>query len=77
MSRQRLVVILHSKPLKAPPLDAILQRNIKILGFPTPTKFKAGTTDQLMLPLAIPVLQWYMYFHNSKCGLTPTKASQR
>jgi hypothetical protein len=33
-------VILHGEPFEAPPLDAILQRNVEILSLPTSTKFK-------------------------------------
>jgi hypothetical protein len=43
-------VIIHGEPLEAPPLDTILERNVKVLSLPTPTKFKTGATNHLMLP---------------------------
>jgi hypothetical protein len=33
-----LAMILHNEPLKAPPLDAVLERNVEILCFPPPAK---------------------------------------
>jgi hypothetical protein len=43
-------MILHGKSLKAPSLNDVLQRDIKVLSLSTPTKFKAGSTNHLMLP---------------------------
>jgi hypothetical protein len=62
-------MILHGEPFKAPPLDAIIQRNVEILSLPTLTKFKASAANHLMMPPAILGLQWYKYLHNPKCGL--------
>jgi hypothetical protein len=31
-------VILHNEPLKAPPLNAVLERNVEVLYFPPTTK---------------------------------------
>jgi hypothetical protein len=42
-------VVLHNKPLKAPPLDAVLERNDKILCFPPPAKLMTCTTNKLVL----------------------------
>jgi hypothetical protein len=47
-------VVLHGKPLKAPPLNAILQRDIKVFDFPAPTKLQASTTNKLMLSSSHP-----------------------
>jgi hypothetical protein len=33
---ERFAMVLHNEPLKAPPLDAVLERNVKILYFPPP-----------------------------------------
>jgi hypothetical protein len=42
-------VILHGEPLKAPSLDAVLERDIKVFHFPPLAKLQTGTTDKLML----------------------------
>jgi hypothetical protein len=42
-------VVLHGKPLKAPSFNVVLQGDIKIFDFPTPSKLHAGTTNKLML----------------------------
>jgi hypothetical protein len=47
-------VVLHGKPLKVPPLNAVLQRDIKVFDFSAPTKLQAGTTNKLMLSLGHP-----------------------
>jgi hypothetical protein len=47
-------MILHGKPLETSSLDTILQWNIKVFSFPASTRLQTGTTDQLMLPPAIP-----------------------
>jgi hypothetical protein len=44
-----LVLVLHGKPLKEPPFNAVLQRDIKVFDFSAPTKLQAGTTNKLML----------------------------
>jgi hypothetical protein len=31
-------VVFHNEPLKAPPLDTVLERNVKVLCFPPPVK---------------------------------------
>jgi hypothetical protein len=33
------VMVLHGKPLKTPSLDVVLQGNIKVFSFPSPSKF--------------------------------------
>jgi hypothetical protein len=47
-------VVLHGKPLKAPSLNTIVQRDIKIFDFPAPMKLQAGTTNKLMLSSSHP-----------------------
>jgi shikimate kinase len=51
---ERFVVVIHGKPLKAPSFNAILQGDVKIFDFPTPTKLQAGTTNKLMLSSSHP-----------------------
>jgi hypothetical protein len=69
-------VVLHGKPLKAPSLNTVLQRDIKIFNFPAPTKFQAGTTNKLMLssshpgPTVVEVLPKPELRKNSKKSFT-------
>jgi hypothetical protein len=44
-----LAVILHNEPLKAPPLDAALERNVEVLQFPPMTKLQARAANKLVL----------------------------
>jgi hypothetical protein len=47
-------VVLHGKPLKAPSLNTVLQRDIKIFNFPAPTKFQTSIANKLMLSSSHP-----------------------
>jgi hypothetical protein len=47
-------VVLHGKPLEAPSLNTVLQRDIKILNLPTLAKFHTSTTNKLMLSSSHP-----------------------
>jgi hypothetical protein len=47
-------VVLHDKPLKAPSLSTVLQRDIKIFNLPASAKFQASTTNKLMLSSSHP-----------------------
>jgi hypothetical protein len=47
--REGLVVVLHGKPLKAPSLDTVLQRDIEIFNLPASVKLQASTANKLML----------------------------
>jgi hypothetical protein len=42
-------VVLHNEPLKAPPLDDFLERNVKILCFPPPAKLQTCAANKLVL----------------------------
>jgi hypothetical protein len=53
--REGLVVVLHGKPLKAPSLDIVLQRDIEIFNLPASAKFQASITNKLMLSSSHPV----------------------
>jgi hypothetical protein len=44
-----LAVVFHNKPLKAPPLNDVLKRNIKIFRFPFVAHLQTGTTHELVL----------------------------
>jgi hypothetical protein len=47
-------MILHSKPLEAPSLNVVFQRNVEILSFTASAKFQASTSNKLMLPSSHP-----------------------
>jgi hypothetical protein len=47
-------VVLHGKPLKAPSLDTVLQRDIKIFKLPASAKLQASTANKLMLSSSHP-----------------------
>jgi hypothetical protein len=47
-------VVLHGKPLKAPSLNTILHRDIKIFDLPASVKFQASTANKLMLTSSHP-----------------------
>jgi hypothetical protein len=47
-------MIFHSKPLEAPSLNTVFQRNVEILSHPASAKFQASTSNKLMLPSSHP-----------------------
>jgi hypothetical protein len=47
-------VVFHGKLLEAPSLNTVLQRDVKILNFPTSAKFQAGTANKMMLSSSHP-----------------------
>jgi hypothetical protein len=46
---ERFAVVLHNEPLKAPPLDTVLERNVKILCFPPSAKLQTCAANKLVL----------------------------
>jgi hypothetical protein len=42
-------MVLNNKPFQAPSLDAVFERNFKILSFPPTAHLQTSTPDQLML----------------------------
>jgi hypothetical protein len=70
--REGLVVVLHGKPLKAPSLDIVLQRDIKIFKLPASAKLQASTANNLMLssshprPIVVEILPKPKMRKNSK-----------
>jgi hypothetical protein len=69
-------VVLYGKPLEAPSLNTVLQRDVKILNFPASAKFQASTANKLMLssshpgPTVVEILPKPMMRKNSKEGFT-------
>ena len=47
-------MVLHGKPLKAPSLNTVLHRDIKIFDLPASAKFQASTANKLMLSSSHP-----------------------
>jgi hypothetical protein len=43
-------VVLNNKPIQAPSLDTILERDFKIISFPPTAHLQTRTPNQLMLP---------------------------
>jgi hypothetical protein len=71
---ERLAVVFHDEPLKAPSFDTVLERNIEILYFPSPTKLQTCASNKLVLspshlgPTVIKI------FPKSKVGENPKKS---
>jgi hypothetical protein len=69
-------VVLHNEPLKAPSVNAILERNVEVLYFPPPAKLHTRTTNKLVLspghprPTVIKVSPETKMGKNPKKGLT-------
>jgi hypothetical protein len=59
-------MIFHSKPLEAPSLNVVFQRNVEILSLPTSAKFQASTSNKLMLPISHPGPTMVMVFPKPK-----------
>jgi hypothetical protein len=47
-------MVLNNKPLQAPSLDTILERDFKIVSLPPMAHLQTSTPNQLMLPLGHP-----------------------
>jgi hypothetical protein len=43
-------VVLNNKPLQAPSLDTVFERDLKIFSLPSTTHLQTSTPNQLMLP---------------------------
>ena len=72
---ERFAVVLHNEPLKAPPLDAVLKRNVKILCFPPSAKLQTCAANKLVLSPNHPGPTMIKVFLETKVGRIPTKAS--
>jgi hypothetical protein len=47
-------MVFHNKPLKAPPFNAVLERNVKVFYFPPAAHLLTRTTHELVLPPSHP-----------------------
>jgi hypothetical protein len=69
-------VVLHGKPLKASPLNTVLQRDIEVFNLPTSAKLQASTSNKLMLssghpgPVVVEILLKPEVRKNSKESFT-------
>jgi hypothetical protein len=68
-----LVVVLHNEPLKAPPFDAVLERNVEVLCFPPPVKLQTRAANKLVLSLGHPRPTVIKIFLETKVGKNPKK----
>jgi hypothetical protein len=70
---QGLAVILHNEPLKAPPIDSILERNVEVLRFPPLTKLQACAANKLVLSPSHPGPTVIKVFPETEMGENPEK----
>jgi hypothetical protein len=49
-----LAVVFHNKPLKAPPFNSILERNVEVFCLPPAAHLQTCTTNELVLPPSHP-----------------------
>jgi hypothetical protein len=66
-------VVLHNEPLKAPPLDAVLERNVKVLCFPPLAKLQTCAANKLVLSPSHPGPTTIKVFPETKMGENPEK----
>ena len=66
-------MVLHNEPLKAPPLDAILERNVKILCFPPSAKLQTCTANKLVMSPSHPGPIMIKIFLETEVGENPEK----
>jgi hypothetical protein len=69
----RFAVVLHNEPLKAPPLDVVLERNVKILCFPPPAKLQTCAANKLVLSPSHPGPTMIKIFLETEVGENPKK----
>jgi hypothetical protein len=70
---ERLAVVFHNEPLKAPSFDTVLERNIEILHFPSSAKFQTCSADKLVLSPSHPGPTVIKIFPKSKVGESKEK----
>jgi hypothetical protein len=70
-------VVLHNKPLKAPPLDVVLERNVKILCFPPLAKLQTCIANKLVLSPSHPGPIMIKIFLETEVGENPEKGLAR
>jgi hypothetical protein len=64
-------VVLHNEPLKTPPLDAILEGDVKILCFPPVTKLQTRAANELVLSPSHPGPTMIQVLPETEMGLNP------
>jgi hypothetical protein len=70
---ERFAVVLHNKPLKAPPLDVVLERNVEVLCFPPLAKLQTCVANKLVLSPSHPRLTMIKVFPETEMGENPKK----
>jgi hypothetical protein len=66
-------VVLHNEPLKAPPLDVVLERNAEVLCFPPPAKLQTCAANKLVLSPSHPRPTMIKVFPETEMGENPEK----
>jgi hypothetical protein len=70
---ERVAVVFYDEPLKTPPFDIVLERNIDILHFLSPAKLQTSAADELVLSPGHPGPTVIKIFPKSKVGENPKK----
>jgi hypothetical protein len=66
-----LALLFHNKPLKAPPLNAILEMNVEVFCLPPATHLQTCTTNELVLPPSHPGPTMIQILSEAKMGKNP------
>jgi hypothetical protein len=66
-------VVLHNEPLKAPPLNAVLERNVEALCFPPAMKLQTHAANKLVLSPSHPGTIMIKLFPKTEMGENPEK----
>jgi hypothetical protein len=66
-------VVLHNEPLETPPLNDVLEGNVKVLCFPPATKLQARAANELVLSPSHPGPTMIKVFPETKMGENPEK----
>jgi hypothetical protein len=71
---ERLVVVFHDEPLKAPSSNTVLERNIEILHFPSLAKLQTYAANKLVLSPSHPGTTVIKIFPKIEVGKNPKKS---
>jgi hypothetical protein len=71
---ERFAMIFHDEPLKTPPLNTVLEGDVKILYFPPSAKLQTCAANKLMLPPGHPGLTVIKILLESEMGKNPKKS---
>jgi hypothetical protein len=66
-------VVLQNEPLKVPPLNVVLERNVEVLCFPPSAKLQTCAANKLVLSPSHPVSTMIKVFPENEMGENPEK----